>query len=247
MSARRGVRDQHGGCDPDQAQAGGAGSVEQFQQGRFVVALDEARGSAHPQPGMAGGGVLDQVLQRLRDRRGRVQAQELQHGLGILARVERAPDRGDREPVDRGRALAFGVGHGEELFGQFRCEVAGRHGGEVRLEQHVVQGRRQVFAQDPHRLVGLLGGDRRPDLAERARADQAEHLRLGQDSPDQGAETPGHPRLGPVGALQHGRGVQDRRLPVRGARPPGSVQPGFPGSVSGPPGRPGAGLRPRAR
>ena len=193
---------------------GRTGRVEQFQEGGFVVALDEARGGAHPQPGVAGGRVLDQVLQRLRDRRRRVQAEEVQHRLGVLAGVERPPDRGHRETVDRGGTLALGVGHGEELLGQVRREIAGRHRRQVRLEQDMVQGCRQVFAQDSHRLVGLFGGDGRPDLAERARADQAKQFRLGQDPADQRAETPCHPGLRPVGALQHRGGVQDRRLPV---------------------------------
>ena len=165
---------------------------------------------------MAGCGVLDQVLQRLRDRRGRVQAQEIQHRLGVLAGVERAPDRGDREAVNRGGALAFRVGHGEEFLGQVRREITGRHRSQVGLEQDMVQGGRQVFAQDAHRLVGLFGGDGCADLAERARADEAEQFGLGQDPADQRAEAPCHPGLGPVGAFQHGRGVQDRGLPVGG-------------------------------
>ena len=62
----------------------------------------------HPEPGVAGGGVFDEVLQRLRDGGGRVLAQEVQHRRGVLAGVEGPPDRGDGETVDGGRSLAFG-------------------------------------------------------------------------------------------------------------------------------------------
>ena len=85
-----------------------AGGVEQFQQGRLVLALDEAGGGAHPEPGMARGGVFDEVLQGLRDGGGRMLAQEVQHGRGVLAGVEGPADRGDGEAVDGGRTLAFG-------------------------------------------------------------------------------------------------------------------------------------------
>ena len=148
-------------------------------------------------------------------------AQEVQHGRGVLPGVEGPPDRGDGEPVDGGRALAFGVGHRQELFAQFRSQVARRHRGQVGLQQDMVQRRGQVLAQDAQGVVRLLGGDRRAELAQGPGADQAQHLGFGEDAPDQGAEAPGHPGLRPVGPLQHGGGIQDRRLCRRPPRPPG--------------------------
>ena len=106
------------------------------------------------------------------------------------------------------------VGHGQEPFAQFRVEVARRHRGQVRLQQHVLQGRGQVFAEDPQGVVGLFGGDRGAQLAERTGADQAEHLGLGEDTADQRAEAAGHPGLRPLGTLQHGGGIQHGGLPV---------------------------------
>ncbi len=79
----------------------------------------------------------------------------------------------------------------------------------------MVEGGRQVFAEDVHGVVRRVGGDGCAQLAERAGSDQAQQLCLRQDSPDQGAEAPGHARLLPFGALQHGIGVEDGSSAVR--------------------------------
>ena len=94
--------------------------------------------------------------ERLRDGGGRMLAQEVQHRRGVLAGVEGPADRCDGEAVDGCRPLAFGVGHGEQLVAQFRVKIARCHRGQVRLQQHVVQGCGQVFAQDAQGVVRLL-------------------------------------------------------------------------------------------
>jgi hypothetical protein len=63
--------------------------------------------------------------------------------------------------------------------------------------------------------VGIVRGDGASQLAQRSGAQQTEELGFGQHSADQGTEAPGHPRLGPLGALQDCGCIEYRRGPVR--------------------------------
>ncbi len=112
---------------------------EQHGQSVFVLAAQVAAGRADPKRSVPGGGVSDQVDQRLWDLGGRVFFQEAQDGGAVAAGVEGAADGGGGEAVSGGRALAFRVGQQGQLSGKCGLQIAGRDGGEVGLEEYVVE------------------------------------------------------------------------------------------------------------
>ncbi|MNI58168.1 hypothetical protein D3C73_1132670 [compost metagenome] len=73
----------------------------------------------------------------------------------------------------------------------------------------------QMFAEDGHGLFRLAVSDGRTQLRQRTGSHQAKERGFLKDAAHQGTEPAGHPRLRPLGPLQHGPGIQDGRLPVR--------------------------------
>ena len=128
--------------------------AEQHAEDGLVVAADERRRRAHPDPAVPAADVVDQVGQRLRHRGARVPGQQPGDVAGGPAGVEGAPHGRLGEPVDRRATGRLDVGDQPQRPGQRGLERPGRDRGEVGLQQHVVQRRRQR---------GLERGRPRPD------------------------------------------------------------------------------------
>ena len=120
---------------------------------------------------------------------------------GVAPGVERAPDRRRGEAEDRGAAGGLDVGEQRELGGQRRLQRTGGHGGEVGLQQHVVEGRGQERRQPADRVVGVAGEQRARRRGERPAAGDPEQLGLLEGPGDQ----LGAPPTATAGAVQSSR------------------------------------------
>ena len=177
--------DQHRRREPAQAQPGGLRVVQQLGQRGLVVGAEVGLGVADPDRAERPRGVVDEVRQRLRHGRPRDRGQELVQLGGGPPDVERPPDRGRGEAVDGATAARLDLGDQLEPPGQGRLQRPGRDGGQVGLEQHVVDRLGQQGRQRLDRLRVVVGeqqpGVRRqpvePGDAERGGLpDRPEHL-----------------------------------------------------------------------
>ena len=135
------------GRDPPQPQRVGTGGVQQLGQGGLVVAAQERLGVPGTQRAEPSGDVVDEVGQRLGDRGARGGGDEVVHLGRRPAGVERAPDRRGGEAVDGRPAARLHVGHQRQLAGELLLERSRGDGGQVGLEQHVVDGARQQVVE----------------------------------------------------------------------------------------------------
>ena len=134
---------------------------------------------------MAAGDVPHQVRQRLRHPGG---AGLLQHGeqpVRGAPGVQGPPDRVLGEPVDRRRAAGLHLGGEVDLGGQGRRERPGGHGGEVGLEQQVVDGLGEQVREQPGGPGRVPVEQRAGRRRERALAGEPEPGRLVEQPRDQ--------------------------------------------------------------
>ena len=89
---------------------------------------------------VAAGHVVDEVAERLRDRRAGVRGQEGVQVGGGPPGVERAAYGAGGEAVDGRPALGLDVREHREHLGERALQRAGGDGGQVGLEEHVVEG-----------------------------------------------------------------------------------------------------------
>ena len=114
------------------------------------------------------GHVVDEVAERLRDGRTGVRGEErVQIGRG-LSGVQRAAYGARREPVDRRPALRLDVREDGQRVGEGAFQRAGRDGGQVGLEQDVVEGLRESGASSAAAFAGA-GVEQGAGLGRRAR------------------------------------------------------------------------------
>ncbi len=148
---RAGVRlgGQHGRREAAQPQALGALVGQDLVEQRLVVAPYVRGGGADAQVAVAARHVVDQIREGLRDRRTGVGRQERVQVRCGLPRVQRAPHGTRREAVDGGAALRLDVGEHGAGLGERPLQRTRRHGGEVGLEQDVVQRLGQERGEQP--------------------------------------------------------------------------------------------------
>ena len=116
---------------------------QQLGQRGLVVGAEEGLGVTDPDGAVGAGGVVDEVRQRLGDRGpGDVGHERVQLGRGP-ADVERATYGLGGEPVDGRAAPRLHLGRELQPAGQVGLERAGGDGGQVGLEQHVVDRLRE--------------------------------------------------------------------------------------------------------
>lgn len=130
--------------------------------------------------------------------------------------VERAADGRLAEPVHGGAAGRLDVRRHVQFLGQFDHQRAGGDGGQVRLQQHVVQGNREQRRErfgGPDQLAGQQGA---PRTSDGAAPGDTQQLGLDQRAVDQfGAQPRGADRAVPreVGEqVGGGRGGAGRQL-----------------------------------
>ncbi len=136
----RGLGGQHRRGEAAQPQGGGAAVGEDLGEQRVVVTADVRGGRADPQPAVLTGHVLDQVGERLGYGRAGVGGEELLEFGGGAAGVQGAAHGTRREAVDRRAALGLDVGEHAERVGERAAQRAGGDGGQVRLEEDVIDG-----------------------------------------------------------------------------------------------------------
>ena len=179
--------DQHGRRDAPQLEALGLGVDHHLGDQRLVLGAQERRRRPAAQASVAAGDVVDEVGQPLGHRRGRAGAEQLVQVRGRLPQVERAAHRALADPVDGRAARGLDVGDAVERRRELGFEASRRDGGEVGLQEHVVDGLGQGAAQRGGRgAVGVVAGATRDDeqLArgggDRVVGDEPERRRLAQ-------------------------------------------------------------------
>ncbi len=101
------------------------------------------------------------------------------HLLRRPARVEGASYRLLGEPVDRRAPARLDVGDRRQVPSQLGLERAGRDGGQVGLEQHVVHGRRKQRVEGVRSGVQRVGGEQGAAVGgQAAERDDADHRGL---------------------------------------------------------------------
>ena len=193
--------------EPAQPERAGLRVVEQLGQRGLVVGAQEGLGVADAQRAEGARRVVDQVGQRLRHRGARDRAEEVVHLQPPTSRRRRraAPSRG--EAVDGGAAARLHVGEQVQGAGDRGLQRPGRDGGQVGLEQDVVD------------RVGQQRGERR-DRGRRGRRPTQRPAVGGQPAerrPRRAAAASSSGRA-TRSARDRGRRGRSQRDPVRPAR-----------------------------
>ena len=160
---------------------------------------------ADPDAAEGAGHVVDEELQRLRDRclrHGRQEVADLERGP---AGVEAAAQRAGREAVDGGTAARLDVGEQVEAARDLGLERAGGDRGQVGLQQHVVDRAGQVGLEGRGRLAQVTRGHVTAARGQAAGTADAEHRRLGERGGDELAEDGGAARPQPADPLHERR------------------------------------------
>ena len=189
-------------------------------EGLGVVAAHVGERTAHAHRAVPPGDVVDQVGERLRDRRARDVAQERVDRLRVPARIEGASHRRLADPEHRRMPAGLDVRQQAQAARHGGDEGPGGDHGQVGLDEHVVDVDRQGLREGgghPLDVGSARHGSRRLGLeeepcggAERARAEQSEVGTLAQGGRDgEAPQLPGAPGL-PV--------VEHREDPVLGQR-----------------------------